>query len=114
MSGPVETGDLPSARTVAAVPEPPVVEVLESRNTTVGGMPVRRALPRRGRRTVGAWCFVDHFGPVGREQADLMQVGPHPHIGLQTVTWVLEGEILHRDSLGSAQMIHPGQVNLMT
>ena len=79
-----------------------------------GGAAVRRALPQRGRRTVGAWCFVDHFGPVGQDLAAAMQVGPHPHIGLQTVTWLLEGEVLHTDSLGSEQVIRPGQLNLMT
>jgi redox-sensitive bicupin YhaK (pirin superfamily) len=75
---------------------------------------VRRLLPQRIRRMVGAWCFVDHFGPddvVGRPG---MQVPPHPHTGLQTVSWLVEGEILHRDSLGSLQTIMPGQVNLMT
>jgi redox-sensitive bicupin YhaK (pirin superfamily) len=77
-------------------------------------MPVRRALPWHGRRTVGAWCFVDHFGPVPADQADAMQIGPHPHIGLQTVTWLLEGEVVHTDSLGSEQPIRPGQLNLMT
>lgn len=80
----------------------------------VGGLPVRRALPQRELRTVGAWCFVDHFGPVGPAQAGAMQVGPHPHIGLQTVTWLLAGEVLHTDSLGSEQLIRPGQLNLMT
>ena len=89
------------------------VEVGEGRLTTVGGIPVQRSLPRRGRRTVGAWCFVDHFGPADVPEA-AMQVGPHPHIGLHTVTWVLEGEVLHRDSLGSEQLIKPGQLNLMT
>jgi redox-sensitive bicupin YhaK (pirin superfamily) len=80
----------------------------------VGGMEVRRALPHRARRTIGAWCFVDHFGPVGTALAAAMQVGPHPHIGLQTVTWLLEGEVLHTDSIGSEQLIRPGQLNLMT
>jgi redox-sensitive bicupin YhaK (pirin superfamily) len=89
------------------------VEVGEGRLTDVGGIPVRRSLPRRGRRTVGAWCFVDHFGPADVPDVS-MQVGPHPHIGLHTVTWVLEGEVLHRDSLGSEQLIKPGQLNLMT
>ena len=89
------------------------VEVGEGRLTTVGGIPVARSLPRRGRRTVGPWCFVDHFGPADVPEA-AMQVGPHPHIGLHTVTWVLEGEVLHRDSLGSEQLIKPGQLNLMT
>jgi redox-sensitive bicupin YhaK (pirin superfamily) len=90
------------------------LEVHPSRDADVGGLPVRRALPWHGRRTVGAWCFVDHFGPVGPDQAAAMQVGPHPHIGLQTVTWLLEGEVVHTDSLGSEQRIRPGQLNLMT
>ena len=90
------------------------VEVHPSRTADVGGLPVRRALPWHGRRTVGAWCFVDHFGPVGADQAAAMQVGPHPHIGLQTVTWLLEGSVLHTDSVGSEQLIQPGQLNLMT
>ena len=97
------------------------VEIGEGRRTEVGGIPVQRALPQRTRRTVGAWCFVDHFGPVavrrnGGEGGDgaAMLVGPHPHIGLQTVTWVLDGEVVHHDSLGSEQLIKPGQLNLMT
>ena len=89
------------------------VDVGEGRRTTVGGIPVQRSLPQRGRRTVGAWCFVDHFGPADVPDV-AMRVGPHPHIGLHTVTWVLEGEVLHRDSLGSEQLIKPGQLNLMT
>jgi redox-sensitive bicupin YhaK (pirin superfamily) len=76
-------------------------------------MPVVRSLPQRHRRTVGAWCFADHFGPADVADAS-MQVGPHPHIGLHTVTWVLDGEVLHHDSLGSEQLIRPGQLNLMT
>jgi quercetin 2,3-dioxygenase len=89
------------------------VDVGEGRRTTVGGMPVQRSLPQRHRRTIGPWCFVDHFGPADLRDAS-MQVGPHPHIGLHTVTWVLAGEVLHRDSLGSEQLIKPGQLNLMT
>jgi redox-sensitive bicupin YhaK (pirin superfamily) len=61
---------------------------------------------------VGAWCFLDHAGPV--TQGSGLHVGPHPHIGLQTFTWMIEGEVLHRDSLGSEQLIRPGEVNLMT
>ncbi|MGK2950746.1 MAG: pirin family protein [Acidimicrobiales bacterium] len=91
-----------------------MLEITASHAAEVEGLPVRRALPRRGRRTVGPWCFVDHFGPVPPERSATMQVGPHPHIGLHTVTWVLEGEVLHTDSLGSEQLIRPGQVNLMT
>lgn len=92
----------------------PVLEITESRNTELGGVAIRRALPRRGRRTVGAWCFVDHMGPASVTETHGLDVGPHPHIGLQTVTWLLEGEVLHRDSLGSEQLIRPGELNLMT
>lgn len=78
------------------------------------GMPIRRALPTKQRRLVGAWCFLDHFGPHDVSHGRGMRVGPHPHIGLQTVTWLLNGEILHRDSLGNEKLIRPGQLNLMT
>ena len=94
-----------------AAPEAPVVEVTDAREARVGDLSVRRALPRRGRRTVGAWCFADHMGPA---EVDGPGIGPHPHLGLHTVTWLVEGELLHRDSLGSEQPITPGQVNLMT
>jgi redox-sensitive bicupin YhaK (pirin superfamily) len=75
---------------------------------------VRRLLPQRPRRMVGAWCFVDQFGPDDVADRPGMQVPPHPHTGLQTVSWLVQGEILHRDSLGSLQTILPGQLNLMT
>jgi redox-sensitive bicupin YhaK (pirin superfamily) len=88
-----------------------VIERTPSHLAEVGGMAVRRALPRHDRRTVGAWCFLDHFGPA---TDTVMEIGPHPHIGLQTVTWLVAGELLHRDSLGSEQPIRPGQLNLMT
>ncbi len=91
-----------------------VAEAREGRATTVGGLPVTRVLPTKGRRTVGAWCFVDLMGPVDAEKPDPMEVGPHPHIGLSTVTWLLEGEALHTDSLGTEQVIRAGQLNLMT
>ncbi len=91
-----------------------MVEIIASHDAEVGNLPVRRALPRRGHRTVGPFCFLDHFGPVDLDQSDAMQVGPHPHTGLQTVTWLLEGDVLHTDSVGSEQPIRPGQVNLMT
>lgn len=86
----------------------PVFEVATSRETVVGDATVRRALPRTGRRTVGAWCFADHFGPrdVGLDGG--LNVGPHPHCGLQTVTWLVDGEGLHRDSLGTEQTIRAG------
>ncbi|MEH1017548.1 pirin family protein [Micromonospora sp. CPCC 206060] len=75
---------------------------------------VRRLLPQRPRRMVGAWCFVDHFGPDDVADRPGMQVPPHPHTGLQTVTWLVEGEILHRDGLGNTQSIRPGELNVMT
>ena len=90
------------------------VELTEARLARVGDMTVRRLLPLRLRRSVGAWCFVDHYGPMSVDGVAGMQVPPHPHIGLQTVTWLLAGDVLHRDSLGSEQMIRPGQLNLMT
>lgn len=80
---------------------------------------VRRFLPDRARRTIGAWCFVDHFGPEDLTRPNGaghvgMWVPPHPHTGLQTVTWLYAGEVLHRDSVGSLQSIRPGQLNVMT
>ena len=90
------------------------IEVTDSREETVGRFRVRRALPRRGRRTVGAWCFADHMGPADVTEGAGLDVGPHPHIGLQTVTWLLDGQALHKDTLGSEQVISPGQLNLMT
>ena len=93
--------------------DPRVLEVWTSRDTVVGDTRVRRALPQRSRRTVGAWCFADHLGPLPSD-ATPTGIGPHPHSGLHTVTWLVEGEMLHRDSLGSEQIIRPGQLNLMT
>lgn len=90
------------------------VEARGGRQTSVGGLNVRRVLPTKGRRTVGAWCFTDLMGPADAEQPDPMEVGPHPHIGLSTVTWLIEGEALHTDSLGTEQVIRPGQLNWMT
>lgn len=96
-------------------PPRPEPEVLTAREVDLGdGLPVRRLLPRRGHTTIGAWCFVDHFGPLDAVGHDGLRVPPHPHTGLQTVTWLLEGTVLHRDSIGSEQLIRPGQLNLMT
>jgi len=94
----------------------PAIEAFPAHEAVVGGgMTVRRALPHRLRRRVGAWCFLDHYGPVTlKPQDEGMRVGPHPHMGLQTVSWLFEGRVLHRDSLGSLQRIEPGQLNLMT
>ena len=91
------------------------VDVLEARKAAIGdGTEVRRLLPQRTLRTVGAWCFLDHYGPDDVSIGPGMKVPPHPHIGLQTVSWLFEGLVLHRDSLGSRQMIRPGELNLMT
>ncbi|AEI12191.1 pirin family protein [Cellulomonas gilvus] len=91
----------------------PVMTVHEAREVPLGGirgMQVRRTLPQRALPTVGAWCFLDEIGP----QVVDMRVLPHPHIGLQTVTWPVVGRIRHRDSLGSDTVVQPGQLNLMT
>jgi redox-sensitive bicupin YhaK (pirin superfamily) len=91
------------------------MSLLEARNYLVGdGTEVRRMLPQRTLRTVGAWCFADHYGPDDVSHSAGMQVGPHPHTGLQTVSWLLEGEIVHRDSIGSLQRVGPGELSLMT
>jgi redox-sensitive bicupin YhaK (pirin superfamily) len=95
-------------------PTTAALEISESRTARVGHREVRRALPQRERRTVGAWCFADHMGPETVTEPAAAGIGPHPHIGLQTVTWLLAGELRHRDSLGSDQVIRPGQLNLMT
>jgi len=87
--------------------------VLEPREVPLGGvrgMNVLRVLPHRNLPTIGAWCFLDRFGPADTR----MRVEPHPHIGLQTVTWPLVGEIRHRDSVGSDADLRRGQLNLMT
>lgn len=101
----------------SAVVAEPKYEVLAPREVPLGGpraMVVRRSLPNKDRRMVGAWCFVDFYGPADITGLDGMQFAPHPHIGLQTVSWLLSGEVLHRDSLGSRQLIRPGMLNLMT
>ncbi len=91
----------------------PVHQLLSCRETTLANLTIRRALPHRARRMIGAWCFLDHFGPLALNNQG-MNVAPHPHIGLQTVTWLISGHILHQDSLGNKQLISPGQLNLMT
>ncbi len=93
----------------------PSRQVLAARAVDLGeGTPVRRLLPKRERATIGAWCFVDHFGPLDVAGHRGMWVPPHPHIGLQTVTWLVDGEVLHRDSLANERRIQPGQLNVMT
>ncbi len=90
------------------------IEITGSRVAEVGGLALRRSLPQRARRTIGAWCFADHYGPVAMTDELSMSIGPHPHIGLHTVTWLFAGEMVHTDSIGSEQLIRPGQLNLMT
>ncbi len=90
------------------------LEALPAQIATLGTLPIRRALPRRTRRLVGPWCFLDRYGPLSFTNEKPMDVAPHPHIGLQTVSWLLEGEIVHNDSLGSEALIRPGHLSLMT
>ncbi|GAA3890322.1 pirin family protein [Streptomyces sedi] len=93
----------------------PVRELQEGREVPLGeSTVVRRLLPTLGRRMIGAWCFVDHYGPDDITDAPGMRVPPHPHIGLQTVSWLHEGEVVHRDSVGSSATIRPRQLGLMT
>jgi len=90
-----------------------IERLLEPRVSDVGGFSVRRLLPTRQLKKVGPWIFFDHMGPVDFPPGEGINVRPHPHIGLATVTYLFEGEMLHRDSLGSVQTIRPGDVNLM-
>ena len=88
--------------------------IISARNRSIGAMDVRRVLPYSKRRSVGPFVFVDDFGPIEIVSDGSMDVLPHPHIGLATVTYLFEGAMLHRDSLGSVQEITPGDVNWMT
>lgn len=93
------------------------VEILAPREVPLGGpraMTVRRTLPQRSRSLIGGWCFIDHYGPDDVPTTGGMRVPPHPHTGLQTVSWLFEGEIEHRDSVGSHALVRPGELNLMT
>ncbi|MFE6774515.1 pirin family protein [Streptomyces sp. NPDC057702] len=95
----------------------PHIDVLAPRDVPLGGpraMRVRRTLPQRARTLIGAWCFADHYGPDDVADTGGMDVAPHPHTGLQTVSWLFSGEIEHRDSLGSHALVRPGELNLMT
>jgi redox-sensitive bicupin YhaK (pirin superfamily) len=93
------------------------IEIMTPRDVPLGGpraMRVRRTLPQRQRSLIGAWCFVDHYGPDDVADTGGMSVAPHPHTGLQTVSWLFTGEVEHRDSAGNHAMVRPGEVNLMT
>ena len=108
----------PAETLTGAVPQPRSGRrVLEPREVPLGGpraMVVRRTLPHRELPTIGAWCFLDDYGPHDVTGTAGMQVPPHPHTGLQTVTWLLDGEVHHQDSLGSDALVRPGALNLMT
>src|SRR6201988_2130889 len=99
-------GDAPSSDAIAHIVVPRTVDL--------GGLQVRRALPSARSRMVGPFIFFDHFGPAVFRVGEGIDVRPHPHIGLATVTYLFDGEIVHRDSLGSAMPIRPGEVNWMT
>lgn len=108
---------LPSADAQECAPvadSPAVMEALPDRAVQLGALTVHRVLPVKGRRLIGPWCFFDRFGPLTFSGEKPMDVAPHPHIGLQTVTWLLSGEIVHNDSLGSECLVRPGQLSLMT
>ncbi len=89
-------------------------ETYPARSTHLGPLQIWRALPVRAHRLIGAWCFLDRYGPLWFSSDKPMDVAPHPHIGIRTVSWLLEGEVLHRDSLGFEAMARPGAVNVMT
>ncbi len=87
--------------------------IIQPRDRDLGGFSVRRVLPTARRKMVGPWIFFDHMGPARLPAGPGINVRPHPHVNLITVTYLFEGEILHRDSVGSLQLIRPGDVNLM-
>lgn len=108
---PTEVDCPPSGRS-----ESPPPQTLKPREVPLGGpraMRVRRVLPHRQIRTIGPWCFVDHYGPELAAETPMV-VPPHPHVGLQTLTWLMEGEVVHRDSVGSIQTVRPGELSFMT
>jgi hypothetical protein len=107
---------VPGTRVERCSSEPdgaPIVQELPGRLSDLGGLPIRRLLPRTGRRLVGPWCFLDAYGPLSFTGKPI-DVAPHPHLGLQTVSWLLEGEVHHNDSLGLTGIARPGVVNVMT
>ena len=106
--------DVDSPDVCAAHPSADVVQEIEPLMADLGAITVRRLLPRRARRLVGPWCFLDVFGPAPADGRKPMDVPPHPHIGLQTVTWLFSGEVLHKDSLDSEALGVAGGLNLMT
>jgi redox-sensitive bicupin YhaK (pirin superfamily) len=106
-----------AAPTEVACVASPFAGVLHPRQVPLGGpraILVRRTLPQRERSLIGAWCFADHYGPHDVRGRTGMDVPPHPHTGLQTVSWLFSGEVEHRDSAGVHAMVRPGELNLMT
>src|SRR5688500_12487180 len=106
--------DVSAEECVALGASRPRLESYPNRELSLGALTISRALPIRDRRLVGPWCFLDRFGPLTFSDGKPMDVAPHPHIGLQTVTWLLEGEVAHDDSLGCESVLRPGGVNVMT
>jgi len=102
------------AEVCESAPQSKSIEALPDRTVRLGSLDVHRVLPVRGRRLIGPFCFFDRFGPLRFETQKPMDVAPHPHIGLQTVTWLFSGEVVHNDSLGSECLVRPGQLSLMT
>jgi len=96
------------------MPDSTIQKRINPKSVDLGGLSVKRALPDANQRTVGPFIFFDHFGPAQFEPGKGVSVRPHPHIGIATVTYLFEGEIIHRDSLGYEQAIQPGAVNWMT
>jgi redox-sensitive bicupin YhaK (pirin superfamily) len=90
------------------------LEAYANHEVALGALRISRALPVKGRRLIGPWCFLDRFGPLSFTDGAPMDVAPHPHMGLQTVTWLLEGEVVHDDSLREEALLRPGGVNVMT
>ena len=106
-----------SAPSHAPAPANTGLETTTPRDVPLGGlraMTVRRTLPNRSRTTIGPWCFIDHYGPDDVAHTGGMSVPPHPHTGLQTVSWLFEGEVQHHDSSGAQATVAPGSINLMS
>lgn len=109
MSGPIdELGAKSSNLGISSI------EVREGRSANIGHLGIVRVLPTKNRRTIGPWCFADLMQADDVDRPPPLEIGPHPHIGLATVTWLFAGSALHSDSLGTEQLIRPGQLNLMT
>jgi redox-sensitive bicupin YhaK (pirin superfamily) len=109
VSGPIEETDRADADFGVSA-----IEVKPGRSTQIGQLNIMRVLPTKRRRTIGPWCFVDLMSPDAVDTPPPLEIGPHPHIGLSTVTWLFGGSVLHSDSLGTQLPIRPGELNLMT